>query len=134
MKNIKVKLIMLGDTYTGKSAILERYNYHTFNTISQSTIGVDFCKSTISKENCNYSLYIWDTSGQEKFNSIVISYYRTVGAIILVFDISNKSSFLNLNKWIQNIYHYANDNVIIKLIGNKSDKKREVSVNEINVF
>ena len=78
VKNIKVKMIILGDTFTGKSSLIESYKYRTFSDICSATIGVDFVKSTIKKNDNNYNLFIWDTSGQEKFNSIIfITFFVT---------------------------------------------------------
>ena len=133
-KYTKVKLILLGDTYTGKSSILDMYKNNNFNGNTSATIGVDFVKSTIKKDNNDYSLYIWDTSGQEKFNSIILSYYRNISVIVLVFDLSNRKTFDNLRKWLLDISHYSNENVIIKLIGNKCDKPKIISINEIKDF
>ena len=134
VKYTKVKLILLGDTYIGKSSILNMYKNNYFCENISATIGVDFVKSTVKKNNNDYSLYIWDTSGQEKFNSIILSYYRNISVILLVFDLSNRNSFVNLNKWLRDISHYSHDNVIIKLIGNKCDKTKIISVYEIKQF
>ncbi len=133
-KYTKVKLILLGDTYTGKSSILSMYKDNCFNENISATIGVDFVKSTIKKNNNDYSLYIWDTSGQEKFNSIILSYYRNISVILLVFDLSNRKTFVNLNKWLRDISHYSDDKVIIKLVGNKYDKPKIISNHEIKEF
>ena len=83
-KYTKVKLILLGDTYTGKSSILSMYKNNYFNENISATIGVDFVKSTIKQNDNEYSLYIWDTSGQEKFNSIILSYYRNISVFVSI--------------------------------------------------
>ena len=131
-QKIKLKLIVLGDEFSGKSSILHRYKNKDFILNNSSTIGVDFVTSTINHNNNEYTLHIWDTSGQEKFNSIITSYYRNIIVALLVFDLSNNESFLNLSKWLDNIKCYCNSNVIVKLIGNKCDKKIEVSRDAIN--
>ena len=133
-KSFKLKIITLGDQYSGKTSILNRYKTNTFLTYSTSTIGVDFFTSNINKNDTNYTLNIWDTSGQEKFNSIITSYYRNIVVAILVFDVSNIKSFNNLKKWLNNIDCYCNDDVIIKLVGNKCDKKIEVDERDINLL
>ena len=125
-KSIKLKLIVLGDQFSGKSSILNRYKNNLFMDYSVSTIGVDFVTKTIIKDDTEYILNMWDTSGQEKFNSIITSYYRNIVVALLVFDLSNNESFLNLKKWLNNIEWYCNRNIIVKLIGNKCDKKVEV--------
>jgi len=125
-KSIKLKLIVLGDQYSGKSSILNRYKNNVFMDYSVSTIGVDFVTKTIVKNDNEYILNIWDTSGQEKFNSIITSYYRNILVALVVFDLSNNESFLNVKKWLDNINCYCNSDIIVKLIGNKSDKNVEV--------
>ena len=133
-KSIKLKLITLGDQYCGKSSILNRYKTNEFLTNITSTIGVDFFTSIIHKNDTKYILNIWDTSGQEKFNSIITSYYRNIVVAILVFDVSNIKSFNNIKKWLNNIKCYCNDDVIIKLVGNKCDKTIEVDIQDINLL
>jgi small GTP-binding protein len=127
MNNIKLKLILLGDTYTGKTSLLNCiYNNDTSydNDISNnyiSTIGVDFRKKTITKKH-NYNCYIWDTSGQEKFDVIVSSYFRNICCALIVYDITNINSFNNIPKWINKLKQDNNfDDLIIFVLGNKSD-------------
>ena len=134
---LKIKIIIVGDMFCGKSSILERYKNNEFNINKFSTIGVDFYSTTIKKESNQkeYNLFIWDTSGQEKFNSIVSSYYRNIAVAIIVFDISNFKSFKNLKTWIDTLYHYCNKNILLKIVGNKSDiKDREIPKTNILKF
>jgi small GTP-binding protein len=130
-KSIKLKLIVLGDQFSGKSSILNRYKNNVFMDYSVSTIGVDFVTKTTSKDGNEYCLNMWDTSGQEKFNSIITSYYRNIAVALVVFDLSNNESFLNVKKWLNNIEWYCNSDIIVKLIGNKCDKNVEVCREEI---
>jgi small GTP-binding protein len=123
VKNVKIKMILLGDSYSGKTSVLNRYVNNTFSNIPKSTIGVDFFKVEINKNESNYNIYIWDTSGQEKFDSIIRTYYRNITVVLLLFDMSNLKSFNNILNWIDNIEHYCHDNIIIKLVGNKCDIK-----------
>lgn len=131
-KKIKLKLIVLGDTYCGKSSILTRYKNNNFSESGSSTIGVDFFNIPLHKNNTEYILHVWDTSGQEKFNSIISSYYRNIAVAILIFDLSRKETFTNLSKWLDNIKHYCQKNTIIKLIGNKCDIASVITKHEIN--
>jgi len=123
VKNVKIKMILLGDAYSGKTSVLNRYVNNTFSNSPKSTIGVDFFKLDINKNESNYNIYIWDTSGQEKFDSIIRTYYRNITVVLLLFDMSNLKSFNNISHWIDNINHYCHDNIIIKLVGNKCDIK-----------
>lgn len=79
-----------------------------------------------------FKLQIWDTAGQEKFRTITSSYYRGAHGIIVVFDVTNKDSFLNVGNWMNEITKYASDNVNKLLIGNKTDlaERRVVSFEE----
>ena len=133
VKNVKIKMILLGDSYSGKTSVLNRYVNNTFSNIPKSTIGVDFFKVEINKNESNYNIYIWDTSGQEKFDSIIRTYYRNITVVLLLFDMSNLKSFNNILNWIDNIEHYCHDNIIIKLVGNKCDIK-SIDKEMINKF
>jgi len=133
-KKIKLKLIVLGDQFSGKSSILRRYKDNKFILNNSATIGVDFISSSINHNNNEYTLHIWDTSGQEKFNSIITSYYRNIAVAIIVFDLTNLKSFYNLKKWLNNIEYYCNKDVLIKLIGNKCDETKSVSQSDINLL
>jgi small GTP-binding protein len=132
VKNIKLKVIVLGDPYCGKSSILLRYQKNNFSENLSSTIGVDFFKLSLTKNDTDYTMHVWDTSGQEKFDSIIISYYRNIAVAILVFDLSNYSTFTNIKKWLENIKYYCKNKVLIKLVGNKCDKINVVSKQDIN--
>lgn len=120
-KEINIKTIIIGDTYSGKTSILNRYINHYFNTSFMATIGVDYYKNELIKENTKYKFTIWDTSGQEKFNSIITSYYRDTGAVIFVFDLTNYNSFLNIKNWIARVELYSKNKIIKILVGNKCD-------------
>ena len=128
-KEITIKTIIIGDTYGGKTSILNRYINKHFSHLFMATIGVDFYKSLIIKNNNKYKFTIWDTSGQEKFNSIISSYYRDVGVIIIVFDLTNYNSFLNLRNWIETIAVYESNDIVKVIVGNKCDLEKERTVN-----
>lgn len=121
--NYLLKLILIGDYAVGKSSILSRF-IDQREIRQDSTIGVDFkCKILHYEEN-TYKLHIWDTAGQEKFKSIVYSYFRDVDIVFFVYDVSYKKTFENIEKW--NIYvnnlNSPKDKYLIKyLIGNKTD-------------
>ncbi|KAL9644978.1 hypothetical protein ABK040_004471 [Willaertia magna] len=117
-----VKVLLVGDSGAGKTSLILRYADDEYNESYQSTIGVDFkIKNRPTKDNKIARLQLWDTAGQERFNSIVVSYYRGVNGIFVVFDLTNEQSFVNLTKWIQQIKSNASENVVIMLVGNKSD-------------
>ena len=133
MKDIKIKTIIIGDSYSGKTTILNKYINKNYNDIFIATIGVDYYKTQIIKNDDNYKFVIWDTSGQEKFNSIISSYYRDIGVAIIVFDLTNYESFKNIKNWVDVISQYQVDGKeeIIKIIvGNKSDLVMERKVTQ----
>ena len=103
-----------------------RFADNTYTESFISTIGVDFVRTnqkikTVDIDRKIFKLQIWDTAGQEKFRTITSSYYRGAHGIIIVFDLTNKDSFLNVSNWMNEITKYASDNVNKLLIGNKSD-------------
>jgi len=116
----------------GKSCILLRYSDDVFNSTHISTIGVDFKIRTIQFKEKTIKLQIWDTAGQERFRTITTSYYKGAHGIILVYDITKRESFENLQSWCNDIKSYADEDVGTILIGNKLDleSQRQVSTQE----
>jgi Ras-related protein Rab-1A len=117
------KLLLIGDSGVGKSSILNRFTENYFHENYISTIGVDFKISHMKINDKNIKLQIWDTAGQEKFKTIVSSYYRNSHGIIVVYDITNIDSFNNVKNWLDEIYKYSPNNIKILLVGNKCDLK-----------
>ncbi|CAO3596916.1 unnamed protein product [Absidia cylindrospora] len=107
--------------------------YDTFDNTYQATIGIDFLSKTMYMgDNRALRLQLWDSGGQERFRSLVPSYIRDSAVCVIVYDISSRASFLNTNKWIDDVRAERGDDVILVLVGNKSDlhEKRQVSVDE----
>ena len=115
------KYIIIGDPTVGKSCLLLQFLEGKFKLDSETTIGVEFGSKIIDLDDKKIKLQIWDTAGQEVFKSITRSYYRGSIAAILVYDITNRQSFNNLNKWMEETKTYSNEKLTILLIGNKSD-------------
>ena len=129
------KLLLVGKSGTGKSSLLMRFADEEFSESYISTIGLDFKVRTINLNGKEVKLQIWDTAGQERFKTITSSYYRGADGIFLVFDLSCRSSFTDLPRWIKDISKY---NVNLKtnffLLGNKSDLKHERQVSHEEAF
>ncbi|MED6220296.1 Ras- protein RABE1d, variant 2 [Stylosanthes scabra] len=116
-----IKLLLIGDSGVGKSCLLLRFTDDTFTTSFITTIGIDFKIRTVELDGKRIKLQIWDTAGQERFRTITSAYYRGAMGILLVYDVTDESSFENIRNWIRNIEEHASDNVNRILVGNKAD-------------
>ena len=130
------KLILIGNSGVGKSSILNRYMNKTFEESYKCTIGVDFLMKSIEINGKTVKLQLWDTAGQEKYKSMVASYYRGANVALVVFDITNRESFDSLPLWIENYYKNGPEQKNIILIGNKKDmiEERQVTQEEAELF
>lgn len=130
------KIIIIGNSGVGKSSLLLRFTDRIFEYSHVSTIGVDFKIQTIQLDNKIIKMQIWDTAGNERFRTITTSYYRGSHGVCIVFDLTDKQSFENINSWFTEIEKYASNNIKKILVGNKCDisKDREISYQEANEF
>jgi len=128
----KYKLVFLGEQSVGKTSLITRFMYDTFDHAYQATIGIDFLSKTMYLEDRTIRLQLWDTAGQERFRSLIPSYIRDSSVAVVVYDIANRNSFSNCSKWIDDVRAERGGNVIIVLVGNKTDlaERREVSTEE----
>jgi len=128
--NIEFKVILLGDSYVGKTTIIKKFISGVFDEKIQCTIKVEFTTKNLKIDKNLYAkLTIFDTAGEEKYRSLAKSYYRDIDGIILVFDLTDENSLNNITKWISEINENA-ENVEIILVGNKTDLK-DRKVNKI---
>ncbi|KAG0003612.1 Ras- protein Rab-18 [Entomortierella chlamydospora] len=130
-----LKLLLIGSSGTGKSSLLMRFVDGVFLAPDEisATIGVDFKVKVIDVEGKKYKLTIWDTAGQERFRTLTSSYYRGAQGVILVYDVSNRDSFNDLQTWFNELDTYCSSKEVVRMIvGNKIDKEssREVSRQE----
>ncbi|KAL6867271.1 hypothetical protein ACP4OV_015295 [Aristida adscensionis] len=128
----KYKLVFLGDQAVGKTAILTRFMYDKFDATYQATIGIDFLSKTMYLEDRTVRLQLWDTAGQERFRSLIPSYIRDSSVAVIVYDVTDRQSFSNTSKWIEEVNTQRGGDVLIVLVGNKTDlvDKRQVSTEE----
>ncbi|CAD8172968.1 unnamed protein product [Paramecium octaurelia] len=126
------KILLIGNSAVGKSSLLLRFADNVFNESFLPTIGVDFKIRTFDLNGKTVKLQIWDTAGQERFKTITNSYYKGAHGIILVYDVTDKQSFKDVENWLAEVEKYANENVVRVLVGNKVDleSKREVTSEE----
>ena len=130
------KLVLIGDSCVGKSCLLIRFADDDFTENYVTTIGVDFRFRTMTLLNKAVKLQIWDTAGQERYRTITNAYYRGADGIIMVFDISNRESFLHLRDWLKEVEKNAPESTQLMVFGNKSDlnAEREVSQSDLEKF
>uniref|UniRef100_A0A8B9PCK6 RAB6A, member RAS oncogene family n=1 Tax=Apteryx owenii TaxID=8824 RepID=A0A8B9PCK6_APTOW len=116
----------------GKTSLITRFMYDSFDNTYQATIGIDFLSKTMYLEDRTIRLQLWDTAGQERFRSLIPSYIRDSAAAVVVYDITNVNSFQQTTKWIDDVRTERGSDVIIMLVGNKTDlaDKRQVSIEE----
>lgn len=128
----KFKLVFLGDQSVGKTSIITRFMYDKFDNTYQATIGIDFLSKTMYLEDRTVRLQLWDTAGQERFRSLIPSYIRDSSVAVVVYDVTSRPSFLNTVRWVQEVRAERGGDVIVFLVGNKTDlvEKRQVSLEE----
>lgn len=136
--NYVFKYIIVGDSTAGKSSIMRRLIDGSFDITSPSTIGVEYGSIFVELQKNNEPILckvqLWDTAGQERYKAIVNSYFRGSTGIILAFDISNRTTFDNIEMWYDEIKkkHHTLDKASVILVGNKADleNKRQVSIDD----
>jgi len=131
------KLLLVGDSGVGKTSILLRYTAGEFKGDTRNTVGVDLKVKMVNFRGTKLKLTIWDTAGQERFRTLTSAYYRGAHGIVLVYDITARDSFENLQHWLSEVDIYSTNEQCVKLlIGNKSDmgSERTVSKKEGQAF
>ena len=122
------KVIVVGDSNVGKSSISSRYVDKYFNDTYSLTYGIDFKVKTLTLNNTIVKLQLWDTAGQEKFHTIIRSYYKCAAGVLIVFDLTNIESFNNISYWLSDVNTYLGDDVSILIIGAKMDLYKKIVV------
>jgi Ras-related protein Rab-6A len=128
----KYKIVLLGDLAVGKTSIINQFMYGTFDHVHQPTIGIDFLSQTMYLDDRTIRLQLWDTAGQERFRALIPSYIRDSSVAIVVYDVTNRQSFLNIDRWVEDVRNERGNDVIIMLAANKIDlaEKRCVNLEE----
>nr|XP_039258226.1 ras-related protein Rab-39B-like [Styela clava] len=126
------RIVLIGDSTVGKSALLRRFSDGDFLEISDPTVGVDFYARLIEiAPSIRIKLQLWDTAGQERFRSITRSYYRNSVGGVLVYDVSSSASFSHIERWMEEASaHVAPRSILFILIGQKSDLEEERKVTQ----
>ena len=133
---LEVKIITLGDSHVGKSSLIFKFIEDKFSSSYMSTVGFDLKFKTIKINNEEIKVMIFDTAGQERFRSLASNYIRKANGILLVYDISDKNTFLNIENWMTSIKEESSDTIPIILIGNKCDldEQRKIQKEEGEQF
>jgi len=130
----KLKLLLVGDSGVGKTCVLFRYVHDELPPTFITTIGIDFTLKKLSFNKKRLRVQIWDTPGQERYRTQTTSYFRGCDVIILLYDVTDRNSFIGIRNWIAQIQIHGDVNVFKMLLGNKCDLdyKRVVSWEEGN--
>jgi len=131
------KVVVTGDSGVGKTNIITRFTTNEFHMENKATIGVEFGHAeVVLSDNTKIKVQIWDTAGQERFRAITRGYYRGAVAALVVYDITKAATFRNVEKWLQELQTHADRDIVIMLVGNKSDLKaqREVATDDAKRF
>jgi Ras-related protein Rab-11A len=130
------KIVLIGDSAVGKSQLLARYARNEFSLDSKSTIGVEFMARTLAIDRKTIKAQIWDTAGQERYRAVTSAYYRGAVGAMLIYDITKRHSFDNIPRWLSELRGHADSNIVIMLVGNKSDLEiqRAVSTDDAKEF
>ena len=127
-EKLKFKIVFLGNQSVGKTSMIHRFIYDSFDDNYQATIGIDFMSQKVYVEDKIIVLNLWDTAGQESFKSITKIFYRGAHCIFLAYDITRLETFNNLATWYNEVMAQSEPDVILFLVGNKKDKEEEREV------
>ena len=115
------KVVLVGDSFVGKTNIMSKYLKDEFHEDSKATVGVEFGSKQFTIEGHSIKAQIWDTAGQERYKAITSAYYKGAKGAFVVYDITRKSSFESIDKWVNDLTSTADKKITIVVIGNKSD-------------
>jgi len=126
----------LGDSAVGKSSLVLRFVKKQFFEYQESTIGAAFLTQTVAVNEYVVKFEIWDTAGQERYHSLAPMYYRGAASAIVVYDITNRQSFVRAKSWVKELQRQGNPNIVIALAGNKLDlaEQRKVEIEEAKSY
>ncbi|XP_049380632.1 ras-related protein Rab11D-like [Solanum stenotomum] len=122
------KVVLIGDSAVGKSQILARFARNEFSLDSKATIGVEFQTRTLVIQRKSVKAQIWDTAGQERYRAVTSAYYRGAVGALLVYDITKRQTFDHIPRWLEELRAHADKNIVIMLIGNKTDLEDQRAV------
>ena len=119
--DVLFKIVLIGDSFVGKSNIMSKYLMNEFHEDSKATVGVEFGAKKFDIEGKSVKAQIWDTAGQERYKSITTTYYKGAKGALVVYDITRKETFDSVDRWISELLNSGDKNMTMLLIGNKCD-------------
>ena len=125
-QDITLKILLIGDTYVGKTSLLLQYIDRECPENHMATIGVEFKDKIVQINKKNVKLQVWDTSGQERYRSITKNFYRNADGVMFICDVTKESTFENIKNWLIDSEQNSNNSNFKKiLVGNKIDLQKE---------
>eukprot|EP00397_Hematodinium_sp_SG-2012_P045894 GEMP01051686.1.p1 GENE.GEMP01051686.1~~GEMP01051686.1.p1 ORF type:complete len:206 (+),score=25.22 GEMP01051686.1:6-623(+) len=126
------KIVYIGDSAVGKSALIYRFVHNESLTDTKATVGIAFKRTNLvdADNNEDYDIQLWDTAGQEKFQSVSTHHYRGADGALLCYDISNPSTLQSCDRWLQELREHTDENVVVALVANKMDLSPNVDLEE----
>ena len=115
-------MLVVGETGVGKSSLMLRYTDEKFMPDILPTVGLDFRVKVMELAGYSVKISIWDTAGQERFKNISSSYYRGAQGVVLVYDITERRTFNNLGRWLEELDRYGGEKMVKVVVGNKRDQ------------
>jgi small GTP-binding protein len=128
----KLKVVLVGDAKVGKTSILLRLSTGSFRASLPPTVGVAFQNHLMVSSTGSSLLHIWDTAGQEQYRSLAPMFFRSADVAVLVFDLTERDSFSNLDQWVTELTTNGPPNMKVVLAGNKCDKAHDVIIERVD--
>jgi Ras-related protein Rab-21 len=130
MTTTNFKVVLLGEGSVGKTSLVTRYVQNTFNERHVTTIQASFLTKRLNVDGSRVNISIWDTAGQERFHALGPIYYRESHGALLVYDITDNSSFVKVKNWVKELRSQLGKSVTLAIIGNKVDLEKSRAVNK----
>ena len=127
-EQIKFKLVIIGDSGVGKTNLVQRFINDTFTKDTKATVGVEFMTKNYLINDKICKIEIWDTAGQERYKSIAAAYYKGAKGALIVYDVTDERTFVNIDKWYNEIKEKSSKDINVMLIGNKTDLTDSIEV------
>lgn len=133
-KELNIKLTIIGDSDVGKTTLIYTYTENNFNEEITPTVGLDNKVKKLNIHGLQANIQIWDTAGQEKYDSLTKQLYNNTDGVILVFDLTNNNSFIHIKNWIKKIGSNCDHEIKKLLVGNKVDMKDKIKVQKKDIY